>query len=317
MNAARPDPPITKKLDPRDNSADVGQDVAGLWSLLAHVVTPTTIIAAILVYFGSVRTHTMFSSLGVDQSLLGLSIQDYALRSVASTLEPLAMVLLALLIALPAHALLIRHMAAHQTVIRRLVVALGVLGFAAVLVGVLRTVGWVELRVRAPVAPISVALGVVALGYSASLHAMLKPRPAGHTAEPATVRAGRRAVFVALLALLLLWSVAGYAQLRGAAAAEELRSHPARLPGVVIYAPQRLYLEGPGITESRLPDAAAKFHYRYAGLRLLIRSNQRYFLLPDCWATTPQARAIALPDDPSIRLEFFRVTTHPACPPAQ
>ncbi|MBB3730381.1 hypothetical protein [Nonomuraea dietziae] len=306
-----------KKSDPRDNSGDVGQDVAGLWSLLAHVVTPTTIIAGLLVYFGSVRTNTTFSSLGVDQSLLGLSIQDYALRSVGSTIEPLAMVLLALLIALPAHALLVRHMAAHQAVMRWFVIELGLFGFAAVLVGVLGTVGWVELRVRAPVAPICVALGVLALGYSASLHAMIDPRPAGHTAESATVRAVRRAVFVALLALLLLWSVAVYAQLRGAAAAEQLRSDPTRLPGVVIYAPQRLYLEGLGITESPLPDTAAKFHYRYAGLRLLIRSNQRYFLLPACWATTPQARAIALPDDPSIRLEFFRVTTHPACPPAQ
>ncbi|GAA3473724.1 hypothetical protein [Nonomuraea roseola] len=306
-----------KKFDSRDNSADVGQDVSGLWGLLAHVVTPTTIIAALLVYFGSVRTNITYSSLGVDQSVLGLSIQDYALRSVGSTIEPLAMVLLALLIALPAHALLVRHMAGHQAVIRWLVIELGLFGFAAVLVGVLGMMGWVELKVRAPVAPICVALGVLALGYSASLHMMINARPAGHTAEPATVRAVRRAVFVALLALLLLWSVAGYAQLRGAAAVEQLRSDPTRLPGVVIYAPQRLYLEGLGITESPLPDADAKFHYRYAGLRLLIRSNQRYFLLPACWATTPQARAIALPDDPSIRLEFFRVTTHPACPPAQ
>ncbi|WP_049558413.1 hypothetical protein [Nonomuraea sp. SBT364] len=295
------------------DDADVGPDLARLWSVTAHVVTPTTIVAALMVYFGSVRTNTFFSSLGVDQSLLGLSIQDYALRSVASTIEPLAMVLLAVLVALPAHALLVRRMAARPAVMRRFVIVLDVFGFAAVVVGVLGLAGWVELKVRGPVAPISLGLGVLALGYGASLRALAHPRPPGY-AEPAGVRAVRRAIFVALLALLLLWSVAGYAQLRGLAAVEQLRRGPGLLPGVVIYAPNRLYLEGPGVTESRLPDETAEFHYRYAGLRLLIRANQRYFLLPACWATASQSRAIALHDDPSIRLEFFHVTTPPACP---
>jgi hypothetical protein len=99
--------------------------------------------------------------------------------------------------------------------------------------------------------------------------------------------------------------------------ADSFPQKPTPLPGVVVYAPRRLELEGPGITESRLPDATAQYRYRYAGLSLLTRSNQRYFLLPACWATDPQARAIALPDDPSLRLEFFPVTTYPSCPPAQ
>ncbi|MGW0479231.1 hypothetical protein [Nonomuraea sp. NPDC003214] len=297
-----------------DAGPGVSQDLARLGSVLAHIVTPTTIVAALMVYFGSVRTNTFFSSLGVDQSVLGLSIQDYALRSVASTIEPLAVLLLAVLVALPAHAVLVRRLAARPAAMRRFVIALDVLGFVAVVAGVLGLAGWVEYKVRAPVAPACLGLGVLALGYAASLRARGLPRPPGYTVEPHGVRVVRRAIFVALLAVLLLWSVAVYAQLRGLRAVEQLRHSPALLPGVVIYTPHRLYLEGPGVTETRLPDETAKFRYRYAGLRLLIRADQRYFLLPSCWATTPQARAIALHDDPSIRLEFFHVTTPPSCP---
>ncbi|MFG1949369.1 hypothetical protein [Nonomuraea sp. NPDC048826] len=293
--------------------ADVGQDLARLWSVLAHVVTPTTFVAALMVYFGSVRTNTLYRNLGVDQSLLGLSLQDYAMRSVGSTVEPLVMVLLGVLVALTAHTVLVRRLTRHRVVTRWFLVVLGTLGLAGATIGLLHMVGKMNWHMKAPFVPLCLAFGVLALAYSVSLHVMLSPARAG-PAGP--LRIVRRTVFAALLALLLLWSIAQYAELRGQDVADTFRRNPAQLSGVVVYAPQRLYLEGPGITESLLPDAAAKYRYRYAGLSLLTRSNQRYFLLPACWATDSQARAIALPDDPSLRLEFFPVRTHPDCPPA-
>jgi hypothetical protein len=299
-----------------DDEHGAGQDLTHLWSTLAHVVTPTTVVVGLMIYIGSVRTNTMYRNLGVDQSLLGLSPQDYALRSVGSTtLEPLVVVLLGLLIALFAHALLIRHVSRHRATVRWFVVVLGMLGLAGATIGVLHMAGWVDWWTAAPFVPLCLGLGVLALGYSVSLYVILNPTQASSALQPAPLRIIRRTVFAALLAILLLWSIAQYAELRGQAVAGTLRQNPARLPGVVVYAPQRLYLEGPGITESRLPDAAAKYRYRYAGLSLLTRSNQRYFLLPVCWATARQARAIALPDDPSLRLEFFPITTYPICPP--
>lgn len=299
---------------PRDGGTEVGLDLARLGAFLTHVVTPTTLVAALMVYFGSVRTNTAFRSLGVDPSVLGLSLQDYALRSVGTTIEPLAVVLLALLVALPAHLLLMRLMAARPGVLRRAATVLGLLGLAGAAVGVLNMVGWAEPLPRGPAVPILLGLSVLALGYSASIRAATGSRRESRVTEPPTIRTVRRGVFVALLLLLLLWAVAGYAELRGHAVVDTFRRKPATLPGVVVYAPQRLYLEGPGVTETLLPDASAKFRYRYAGLRLLIRANERYFLLPACWATAPQARAVALPDDPAIRVEFFLVTTPPACP---
>ncbi|MFC4120471.1 hypothetical protein [Nonomuraea zeae] len=302
------------KTPERDDEpgAATGQDFARVWSVLAHIVTPTTFVAALMMYFGSVRTNTTYRILGVDPSMLGLSFQDYVLRSVGLTMEPLVMILLVLLAALPAHALLIRLVAGHRTAATRVAAALAVLGVVGVALGVVGLAGWVSLNVRAPVVPICLGLSVFLLGYSASVRVVANPG----RARPGTDQVIRRTLFLALLLLLLLWSVAGYAQLRGEDVADRFRQHPTLLPGAVVYAPQRLYLEGAGITETALPDEHAMFRYRYGGLSLLIHSNHRYFLLPACWATTPQARAIALPDDESLRLEFFVVTTPPACPPA-
>lgn len=300
-----------------ERGGGVGQDLTRLWSVLAHIVTPTTFIAALMIYFGSVRTNTLYRSLGVDQSLLGLSLQDYALRSVGSTIEPLVMVLLGLLIAFPAHTMLIRRLPRHRAAVRWFLVVLGTLGLTGAAIGLLHMAGWLDWWIAAPFVPLCLGFGVLALGYSVSLYVMLHPERSPSVAQPAPLRIVQRTVFAALLALLLLWSIAQYAELRGQAVVDAFRHNPTQLAGVVVYAPQRLYLEGPGITESRLPDDAARYRYRYAGLRLLTRSNQRYFLLPACWATDPRARAIALPDDPSLRLEFFPVAAYPHCPPTQ
>lgn len=290
-----------------------GQDLTRMWSVLAHIVTPTTFVAALMMYFGSVRANTTYRSLGVDPSMLGLSFQDYVLRSVGTTVEPLVLVLLVALFALPVHALIVRYVTRHRRTTRCAVAVLAVLGAGGVLAGVMGLAGWVRPPTKAPVIPILLALGVLALGFSTFLHATVHPRGTGR--GPFAHRVVSRTIFVALLILLLLWSVASYARIRGEDEANHLRRYPGLLPGAVVYAPRRLYLEGAGITERVYPDSTAMFRYRYTGLRLLIESNRRYFLLPACWATTPEARAIALPDDESFRLEFYVVTTPPVCPP--
>ncbi|MFG1694057.1 hypothetical protein [Nonomuraea sp. NPDC049309] len=113
------------------------------------------------------------------------------------------------------------------------------------------------------------------------------------------------------------WSVTEYAQQRGREAADRYWADPGRLPSTVVYAVRRLFLEGPGITGTVLADPNAMYRHRCTGLRLLIHSNQRYFLLPACFATSPWARAIALPADASLRLELHMLKIPPECPPGQ
>ncbi|MEQ4720604.1 hypothetical protein [Nonomuraea sp. B19D2] len=290
------------------DGGEAGQDLARVWGILAQIVAPTTLVAAIMMYFGAVYRNTLYGRLGVHQSMLGLSVQDYVQSSPSLAIEPLVWVLLAVLVAPWVHAGLVRFFAGHRTATTRTLVVMAVLGAACAGAGIMWIAGWRELP---PIfMPICLGLGVFVLVYAFSLYVRFNPRqtisPAGQILQ--------RTVCVTLLLVLLLWAVADFAQRRGQEVADQYRADPGMLPSTVVYAPRRLYLEGPGITETTLPDPNATFRYRYFGLRLLLHSNRRYFLLPDCWATNPEARAIALPADDSLRLEFAIVHPEPDCP---
>src|SRR5215207_3386693 len=75
------------------------------------VLAPTTVITALLFYFGWAQTNALFGRLGIDQSALGFTVQDYMLRSVNSTFRPLSLVLLAAVAGLSAHIALTQAMA--------------------------------------------------------------------------------------------------------------------------------------------------------------------------------------------------------------
>ncbi|MFI7689787.1 hypothetical protein ACIBQ6_11985 [Nonomuraea sp. NPDC049655] len=295
--------------EPPDDDGGTGQDVSRLWRILAHVVTPTTFIAAIMVYFGAVRTNTMYARLGVDQSMLGLSLQDYALRSVTLAAEPLILVLVTALVAPPAHAWLTRSAERHRAFARWAVRIMAVLGAAGAAVGIASLAGWRPLPPYAM--PLCLGLGVFLLVYGSSLRQRLDAR----LTPSATDRLVRRTLCTALLLFLLLWGITLFAQSRGEREADRTLADMRRLPNTVVYAARRLNLQGPGITETALPDPGAMYRFRYAGLRLLINSNQRYFLLPACWMSDLSARAIALPADDSLRLEFGVFRMPPDCPP--
>ncbi len=294
---------------PGGDDTGPAQDLTRVWSVLAHVVTPTTFVAAVMMYVGAVRANTMYAGLGIEQSMLGLSFQEYVLRSVAPAIEPLILLLVLALIAPTAHRWLLRSADRHRTATTRVITVMAVLGTVSVAVGIVAMASWW----RAPfyVVPFCLGIGVFVLVYGDSLRRRIHPRPASSSADQLV----RRTVCAALLLVLLLWAVTLYAQRRGAEAALQYRVDSAGLPSTVVYAARRLHLEGPGIKETELPDPAAMYRYRYAGLRLLIHSNQRYFLLPACWASDPWARAIALPADGSLRLEFSVRRTRPECPP--
>ncbi|GAA2212509.1 hypothetical protein GCM10009850_079710 [Nonomuraea monospora] len=293
---------------PSDEGGGTGQDLTRAWAVLAHVVTPTTFIAAILMYFGAVRANTMYGQLGLDHSLLGLSFQDYVLRSVTLTVEPLIVLLVLALIAPLAHRWVIRCADRHCTAVKRVIAVLAVLGLAGVVVGLAAMNG--RLRLPSYAVPISLGLGVFVLVYGLSLYQRVSERRVVSTGDQVL----QRVLCVVLLLVLLLWTVSELAQQAGMKAAAAYRSDPGALPSTVVYSARRLHLESPGIEETALPDPGAMYRYRYRGLHLLLHSNQRYFLLPACWASDPWARAIVLPADASLRLEFPMLKLPPECP---
>lgn len=54
-----------------------------------------------------------------------------------------------------------------------------------------------------------------------------------------------------------------------------------------------------------MAEESSEYAFRYEGLRLLIRSNGRFFLLPTGWSTSGGV-TIALRDREGLRVEFVR-----------
>ncbi|MFI6739085.1 hypothetical protein ACIBI9_39695 [Nonomuraea sp. NPDC050451] len=285
--------------------------------ILAQIVAPTTFLASVLMYLGTIRLNAMYSKLGVNTSMLSFTFQESVMSSVKVADEPLVLFLLALLMVILlapfVHEWLFRSTAWHRTATIRALRVLIVLGSASLVVALAAMADWPECwHPPVFVKPLFLVLGTILLVSSFYLKTTLKSGPVVST----TARIVQRTVLAALLLVPVLWFVDEHAREVGGREAEKILAHPEQtLVTVVVYAAQRLNLDGPGIKEKALTDPNAGFRYQYTGLRLLIQSNRQYFLVPVCWgATTPGARAIVLPADGSIRLETLNVKTKPSCP---
>lgn len=297
--------------DPERNDSEA--DYTGMGRAFAKVVAPPTFIAALMVYFGWVHSDVVYRVFGVDQSTLGLSLQDYMFRSVGPMVEPLVWLLFAVVALMPLHRLLDLTLSGRPTAARWAAWGTAAAGALLCLAGALGAmeINLVKYPTELPIIPMSVGLGVLLVGYANHLCGLTVRRRFWPEAESRLPRLVIRMAVVGLLFVLSFWSVAIYAQMRGKAVAEDLVADPKRLPGVVVYTPKRLHIEGPGVVEFLLPRSAneiSQYRYRYDGLRLLIRANNQYFLLPACWTANGRARAIALADDRFIRMEFFKIT---------
>ena len=287
---------------------------------IGAVVGPTSAVTGLLYYFGWTRTSIEAHLLGLDDSLLGYSTQDYLLRSMSSMFGPLVVGLVAALGALGLHAAVVAWVRDAggpddprlRRRLRRLILALT----AAAGVGLVA--GIAGARVRHPsdvvyvASPMGVSAGIVVGCYAANLHRrfLARRRRDEGADEMKTLRGVSATLVVLLLVLSLFWDVSHYAAVRGRSLASTVEALLPSQPTVVVYSAKRLYLQAP-VVETRLEQGdrdtgsdpgASQYQYAYTGLKLLFRSDHRYFLRP----AAPGARAnIVIPDGLDIRLEFF------------
>jgi hypothetical protein len=73
----------------------------------------------------------------------------------------------------------------------------------------------------------------------------------------------------------------------------------------VVYSKVRLHITGPGVAVVDLNPTDALYQFRYNGLRTLLHSSGRWFLLPVGWTADNGATVVLLPDDsPDIRIDL-------------
>ncbi len=272
------------------------------------IVAPTTMLTALLFYFGQMYANGSFEYFGVNFTVLDLTVQDYLIRSADGLIIPLIVVAGATLLALWVHQLLLRALPArtHRVTLRVVMPCAAITGL------VLVTLAIVDVISRDPVFPthpetrgLNFSLGVLLLFYAARLlrRFIADKRPERVPRRPpvAVSVAEWGAVFI-LVSVGLFWAVGSYASLVGTGRAKQIEALLPSFPDVAAFSEKRLSLQAPGVREVICQEGTA-YRFRYDGLKLVQQSGNQYLFLPGGW-THVNGSAILIPRSETLRLEF-------------
>jgi hypothetical protein len=291
----------------RISSTEESPSLQSLVQLVGSIVAPVTLITALLFFFGWNRTNELYLRFGVDASMLGFSNQDYLIRSVEAIYVPLSALLVVLALTLWGHGTVLywlrrRHRLRLLRVITPVLIVVGLILFARGVAGVLLPS---LSRNDFLITPLCLGMGTALVAYGRYLWRQLQSLRLKDDSmgEPPWLRGMSVSVVLMLIVLSVFWAATNYAQAYGRGRALQFAQQLSSRPGVVIYTKDRLFLVAPGVKEEELPRASGTYHYRYTGLRLLIQSGGRLFLLPTDW--NPQnGSVIVLPDNDTLRVEL-------------
>lgn len=297
-------------------------------SVATTVVAPATVLSALLFYFGYVSSRAQYEYFGVDVDTIGLSTQDYVMRSPQPLLVPLLVLTALAVLALLAHSAIRRRITVlrsdtegpsqldrYRSVARRAVL----LGLALLGCGIALLFSYPYLRdwtLFALATPLLLAGGAAMAGYGARLQVRLQPARTtpdlddaargGHAQVDSSLLSLRRYAGGALVVVIvanIFWATATIAQWSGRGLAHYSANHLDRLPSTILDTRERLFLRSPGVEETALPASPGQtFRYRYRHLRLLIEGQDRMFLVPDHWSASDST--LIVPLDGTIRVQF-------------
>lgn len=268
------------------------------YTIATSFVAPATFVGALLFYFGYVSSRSEYSYFGIDVDTLGLGTREYVMRSPQALLVP-ALLLLLLGTATAAVLAGLRSGRIGPRAAAWLILAGGILaGVGLTLVFLYAWLGdWTWYALLAPLT-ITAGVGLLAIagrsrGFPISVVVML--------------------VLVAVVSTF--WATATLAQWTGRGIAENTARHLDELPAVVLDTHESLYLrDNVTVEQTLLPggtDRAAEgqtFRYRYYGLRLLVQSGDRMFLVPERWDPSDSTLVFDMSD---VRVKFRFVNQRP------
>jgi hypothetical protein len=251
---------------------------------IATLAAPTSLVTSLLFYFGWVRTNRQALDMGLHDSLLGFSTRDYVLRSLDPMFWPLTVGLVTAVLALGFHMWLVgwtetKGGRPRRPRLRRLAMGTGIVGVVSLALGTVASRIADPGRVTFLASPLLVTAGVVLAGYSLHLRRrFLAGRPA-QPAQPAQLRVVLSSLIILLLFLSMFWTVERYATLKGDDLAQQIVDDLDYLPSVTIYSAKRLRLQPP-VKEADLGDDGSAYRFKYTDLRLLFRSDGKFFMRP-------------------------------------
>ena len=263
------------------------------------VIPPVTLISALAYYFGWRFTNARALYFGFDPSILGFSTQDYILRAVDPLFLPLSAILLLLLIVTFLHSTCAGWLSRNSGDARRPLVSgpLALLGFGLAVAGAGNLAGSGRPHFGAP---LLLATGTVMICYAADVYG---GRGGGKSTTATRVHTVRWVLLCCIMAAALFWSVGDWADAVGRGRARSLAEQLSFRPAAILFSKQPLHLGSEQVIVTEIADAGDAFRFRYTGLRVLLWSAGKYFLLSEGWAPG-EGHAIVLKDDDTIRVEF-------------
>lgn len=283
-----------------------------LVKILGAVVAPTTLLTALLYYFGWSHAYWFCDYFGVNSTVLGFTSTDYLMRSVDALFVPMTVAACAALLAVWGHTVLRARLAAgyRPRVLRFLIPGALVLGGVLLVGGFLSVFVTTVLSEHLVAAPLSLGFGVLVLVYVIHLRQLIAGRPQVDGPGRGWVAVAEWAVVFVLIGLSLFWAATDYSAAVGRSRAGDFVAGLRGYPNVVIYSERGLSLHAPGIRQVRCTDADAAYRFRYDGLKLVLESGDEYLFLPTQW-TPAHGVAILIPRTDSLRLEFFPAWSRP------
>jgi hypothetical protein len=263
-------------------------------AILSSLFAPVTVLGALLLYIGWVRTRAFYTYFGIEAGVLGFGPQDYILRSGQVGLG--AVVILAIaagsLIALDRllSALLNRAHRAGQWVPTSLAIG----GTGCVLLSLSQVLDYARVAAAPPDAWIVLAAG----------GALVLLRFGSATFTRSGVLGAATNIFGLIVIALAIFSLANtYAQDIGRKGAATIDQDPSGLAVVTVFSEAPLDLSGQNVTATRVETPEGKWAYRYSGAQLLTYANGRWFLLVAPANPDYRSRVVILSDSVSMHVE--------------
>src|SRR4051794_11877173 len=91
-------------------------------------------------------------------------------------------------------------------------------------------------------------------------------------------------MIILLLIFLIFWNTERAAMFLGEQVAAEYKANPQQFAPIVIYSKDDLHMDAEGVETRKLGDDENAYRYRYAGLRLMESSADRYVLINEIWS---------------------------------
>jgi hypothetical protein len=297
----------------------------GLWSdrlkQLTSVIAPTTMISALLFYFGYIGTRSRFEYFGVYLDMTDLSNQQLLLYGLEVIYVPAALGFTAIL------AVIVMHACVRWLLdVRKSDTAALVIGLGAVLLGILlmgrALVGIFVSRVYdneiVGTTQLALATGPAAAAYGIWICIRRARRAMADGRAPSAfvawydgtamkgLRRGGQVCAAGLVVAGFFWAVHQFAWASGQDRAYDDAVGLPKEPEIILDTGERLTDVPATVKESELTATQeAVFRYRYRGLRLLVASGGRLFLVPQPW--TEQSRTLVVPYDGDVRIQLIPI----------